>query len=367
MLSFEECNELSKNGEPCQMLTPDGKWVKFDESQVITKFRRAPRLFSNSGPRVLMYALHRLEEMVEGYFLNKGNYIDLPAVGYKTDWTVTGGSKGKLGGYVPRDYPTIEDQIAQARGHRLLAGVDMKDVRLRDIFRTYFRIVKVGEDYVVEMRNLEYAVNRWIEVFRVTKDYFKPNDNFNRTTDKSGNKWSWCIDCGSLMINYYVPQEWESNIKQYTDTFYIWEHCKRMVTKQRIPTVSRTNPSGTEVLYNIAFYVSNYLSIISQVDMHLKEFSDFIETNMEKSDDPTHHVYKPAGVPDNRSVVIYNQFKEFADYRDASLGKRKHDAKGILDHKQAKMILLRYFNNKYHGTIYEVREGRANIGLPGLS
>ena len=116
MLSFEECNELSKNGEPCQMLTPDGKWVKFDESQVITKFRRAPRLFSNSGPRVLMYALHRLEEMVEGYFLNQGNYIDLPAVGYKTDWTVTGGSKGKLGGYIPRDYPTIEDKIAQARG-----------------------------------------------------------------------------------------------------------------------------------------------------------------------------------------------------------------------------------------------------------
>ena len=359
MLSFGECKKISESGEPCQMLTPDGKWVKFDESQVITKFRRAPRLFSNSGPRVLMYALHRLEELVEGHFRNRSNWIDLPAVGYKTDWTATGGSEGKLGGYVPRDYPSLEDQVYQARGLRLPDGVNMTDVRLRDIFRTYFRIVKDGKDYVVEMRNLEYALNRWIEVFRVTKDYFKPNDNFNCTTDKAGNGWSWCIDCDGLRLNYHVPKAWKSKIAQYLDTFsnFSWEHCKRMVTKQRIPTVSRIHPSGTEVLNNIALYVCNYLSIISQVDMHMKEFSDFIETNMAKSDDPTHRVVKAEWVPDNRSLVIYNQFDEFANYRDASLGKRKHDAEGRLDHTQAKMILLRYFNQKYHGTIYAVCDG----------
>jgi len=52
MLSFEECNELSKSGEPCQMLTPDGKWVKFDESQVITKFRRARDYLEIAGFRI---------------------------------------------------------------------------------------------------------------------------------------------------------------------------------------------------------------------------------------------------------------------------------------------------------------------------
>lgn len=62
MMSLDECKEHAANGEPCQMMTPDGKWVPFDETQVITKFRVAPRLFDNSGPRIVMYALLRLEK-----------------------------------------------------------------------------------------------------------------------------------------------------------------------------------------------------------------------------------------------------------------------------------------------------------------
>jgi hypothetical protein len=34
------------------MLTPDGKWVKFDESQVITKFRRARDYLEIAGFRI---------------------------------------------------------------------------------------------------------------------------------------------------------------------------------------------------------------------------------------------------------------------------------------------------------------------------
>ena len=359
MISFGECKKLAESGEPCQMLTSDGKWVKFDESQVITKFRRAPRLFSNSGPRILMYALRRLEQMVEMHFRNHSNWIDLPAVGYKTDWTVTAGSKGKLGGRVPIINPTIDELVNKARGQELPCGVDMTGVRLRDIFRTYFRIVKDGKDYVVEMRDLEYAVNKWIEVFRVTKEYFVPNDNFIRTSDKAGNEWSWCIDCSRMHDNlcdmFYVPKAWEPKLATYKNQRE-YGNEKFVINRQRIQTVSRINPSGNEVLNNIALYVCNYLTIISEVDMRMADFRDFIENNMEKSDDPTHYVTKPNWVPDNRSLVIYHQFSEFARYRDAALGKRKHDADGFLDNLQAKTILLRYFNEKYHGTIYEVRD-----------
>ena len=79
MMSLDECKKHAANGEPCQMMTPDGKWVPFNETQVITKFRVAPRLFDNSGPRIVMYALLRLEKMVERHFRNTFLWIDKEA------------------------------------------------------------------------------------------------------------------------------------------------------------------------------------------------------------------------------------------------------------------------------------------------
>ena len=118
--------------------------------------------------------------------------------------------------------------------------------------------------------------------------------------------------------------------------------------------MSRITPCGNEVLNNIALYICNYLTFISRIDMNLKDFSDFIENNMEKTDDPTHYLTKPDWVPGNRSLVVYKQYDEFDKYRAAALGKNKYDESGYLDHHQTEAILLRYFNVKYHGTIYEV-------------
>ena len=110
MISLDECKKHAANGEPCQMMTPSGKWVPFDETQVITKFRVAPRLFDNSGPRIVMYALHRLEEMVERHFRNTSLWIDLPQSGFKEDWTLTAGYHGNLGARDIRVEPSIEER-----------------------------------------------------------------------------------------------------------------------------------------------------------------------------------------------------------------------------------------------------------------
>lgn len=351
MMSLDECKKHSANGEPCQMMTPDGKWVPFNEAQVITKFRVAPRLFDNSGPRIVMYALFRIGEMVDRHFRNTGMWIDLPEVGFKKDWTITGGSKGLLGSRDIRVMPTIEEQMRAAMGQPPTELVDSKDVRLRDIFRTYFRVRKVkSTEYEVQCRSLTKAPddNNWMTIFKVKQDYFKEHDDFNLTSKDF--PLSWCL---STCVDYsYIPKAWKERLGTYQ--YSTTERYR--IRQQRIKSVSKITPCGTEILNNIALWICNYLTFISHIDMNLKDFSDFIENNMEKTDHPTHRLATPGWTPNNRSLVIYYQYSEFAKYRDAALGRRKYDENGYLDYRQVHAILLRYFNMKYHGTIYEVRE-----------
>ena len=351
-MSLDECKKHAANGEPCQMMTPDGRWVPFDEHAVITKFRVAPRLFDNSGPRIVMYALLRLEKMVEHHFRNTSLWIDLPQSGFKEDWTLTAGYHGKLGARDIRVEPSIEDQVRAILGSPKREYIDRTDVRLRDIFRTYFRVRKVkSTEYEVQCRSLVKAPddNNWITIFRVKQDYFKERDDFNLTSSKDV-PLSWCI---STCADYsYIPKEWKEMLGTYQ--YSITERYR--IRQQRIQSVSKITPCGTEILNNIALWICNYLTVISHIDMNLKDFSDFSENNMEKTDDPTHRLSKPGWAPNNRSLAIYYQYSEFAKYRDAVLGRHQYDENGFWDYHQAHAILLRYFNMKYHGTIYEVRE-----------
>lgn len=351
MMSLDECKTHAANGEPCQMMTPDGKWVPFDETQVITKFRVAPRLFDNSAPRIVMYALYRLEEMVERHFRNSSLWIDLPAVGFKEDWTLTAGYHGKLGARDISVEPSIEDQVRYILGKPKKEYLDRTDLRLRDIFRTYFRVRKVkSTEYEVQCRSLTKAPgdNNWITIFKVKQDYFKEHDDFNLTSKDV--PLSWCI---ATCVDYsYIPKKWKERLGKYQ--YSTTERYR--IRQQRIQSVSKITPCGTEILNNIALWICNYLTFISHIDMNLKDFSDFIENNMEKTDNPTHRLSKPEWVPNNRSLAIYYQYSEFAKYRDAALGRCQYDENGFLDYRQTHAILLRYFNMKYHGTIYEVRE-----------
>ena len=351
MMSLDECKKHAANGEPCQMMTPDGKWVPFNETQVITKFRVAPRLFENSGPRIVMYALLRLEKMVERHFRNTYLWIDLPQSGFKEDWTLTAGYHGKLGARDIRVEPSIEDQVRAVLGKPKTEYIDRTDLRLRDIFRTYFRVCKVkSTEYEVQCRSLTKAPDdkNWITIFRVKQEYFKEHDDFNLASKDF--PLSWCIEtCADYS---YIPKEW----KEMLGTYQYSTTERYRIRQQRIRSVSKITPCGTEILNNIALWICNYLTFISHIDMNLKDFSDFIENNMEKTDSPTHRLATPGWTPNNRSLVIYYQYSEFAKYRDAALGRRQYDENGYLDYRQAHAILLRYFNMKYHGTIYEVRE-----------
>lgn len=351
MMSLDECKKHAANGEPCQMMTPDGKWVPFNETQVITKFRVAPRLFDNSGPRIVMYALLRLEKMVERHFRNTSLWIDLPQSGFKEDWTLTAGYHGKLGARDIRVEPSIEDQVRAVLGKPKPEYLDRTDLRLRDIFRTYFRVRKVkSTEYEVQCRSLTKAPDdkNWITIFRVKQEYFKEHDDFNITSKDF--PLSWCIEtCADYS---YIPKDWKERLGTYQ--YSTTERYR--IRQQRIRSVSKITPCGTEILNNIALWICNYLTFISHIDMNMQYFSDFIENNMEKTDNPTHRVATPGWTPNNRSLVIYYQYSEFAKYRDASLGRRQYDENGYLDYRQAHAILLRYFNMKYHGTIYEVRE-----------
>lgn len=348
-MSLDECKKHAANGEPCQMMTPDGKWIPFDETQVITKFRVAPRLFENSGPRIVMYALFRIGEMVERHFRNTSLWIDLPQSGFKEDWTLTAGYHGKLGARDIRTEPSIEDQVRAILGNPKKEYIDRTDLRLRDIFRTYFRVCKVkSTEYKVQCRSLTQAPgdNNWITIFMVKRDYFKEHDDFNLTS-KDGHL-SWCIEtCADYL---YIPKEWKKRLGTYQ--YSTTERYR--IRQQRIRSVSKITPCGTEILNNIALWICNYLTFISHIDMNLKDFSDFIENNMEKTDNSTHRLSTPGWTPNNRSIVIYHQYREFAKYRDAVLGRRKYDENGFLDDRQTRAILLRYFNMKYNGTIYEV-------------
>ena len=351
MMSLDECKKHAANGEPCQMMTPDGKWVPFNETQVITKFRVAPRLFENSGPRIVMYALLSLEKMVERHFRNTSLWIDLPQSGFKEDWTLTAGYHGKLGARDIRVEPSIEDQVRAVLGKPKTEYLDRTDLRLRDIFRTYFRVRKVKPTvYEVQCRSLTKAPddNNWITIFRVKQEHFKEHDDFNLASKDA--PLSWCIEtCADYS---YIPKEWKERLVTYQ--YSTTERYR--IRQQRIKSVSKITPCGTEILNNIALWICNYLTFISHIDMNLKDFSDFIENNMEKTDSPTHRLATPGWTTNNRSLVIYYQYSEFAKYRDAALGRRQYDENGYLDYRQAHAILLRYFNMKYHGTIYEVRE-----------
>lgn len=173
-----------------------------------------PRLFDNSAPRIVMYALYRLEEMVDRHFRNSSLWIDLPAVGFKEDWTLTAGYHGKLGARDISVEPSIEDQVRYILGKPKKEYLDRTDLHLRDIFRTYFRVRKVkSTEYEVQCRSLTKAPgdNNWITIFKVKQDYFKEHDDFNLTSKDV--PLSWCI---ATCVDYsYIPKKWKERLGKY--------------------------------------------------------------------------------------------------------------------------------------------------------
>lgn len=381
MMTFDECVAQANAGKVCQMMAPNGKWVKFDPKKVINKFRIAPELTPNDGLKVLVYALHQLEQRVDAFFRDSGRWVDLPEHGHKKDPFITYGHKGYLGGeqrYVIRD--DFDDVgFGRFRGHlddqsEYKPTVDRNNVRLRDIFRSYFRIVEESNNgmtlpmgdadkcYRVVMLRLDDRNGNWHELFKVMHVKFKPGDQYNPiSSSKEEYESDWCI---YAFNDFFVPgeDEKEKSRPEFEPRTYSSQSGSRTfhrdgetVRLQRIPTISKITPCGDDIFHNLAMYLINYLSMLSDMDMNMDNFSDFIETNMEKTNKPTHTVRTPdwKKATTGKSIVCYHQFDEFSKYRDAVLGKLPYGNYSA-NYYQTTAIILRYFNNKYHGTIDEI-------------
>lgn len=370
-MTFEECTALAEAGKVCQMMAPDGRWVKFDPKRVITNFRVAPELDRNDGAKVLVYALHALEQKVLDFFSHSGRWVDLPKRGHKENPFLTSGHCGYICG------ESVRSPVDVVAGKVVFDRyIDPATVRLKDIFRTYFRISKHFTDdtmqphevkgvpmYRVMMRSIS-GEDKWEGLFEVQYMKFKPGDQYNTISSSDEKKYErdWCVRSICL---FPLPEEKnieksrpEFEARKYTNKFYVNSYSWRTepVIRQRIPTLSKITPSGDDIFHNLARYLINYLTALSDIDMHFDNFTKFIDRNMEKTNEPTHIVCTPDWKENTsgKSIVCYRQYNEFKDYRDAVLGKLTY-GESSLDHYQARAILLRYFNNKYHGTIDEVR------------
>ena len=365
-MNYEECAKLAEAGTPCQMLNTDGKWVKFDPLKVITKFRPAPQLKPTDGAKVLVYALHELERRVEKFFHDSGRWVDLPESGHKADPFLTYGHKGYLGHRKCR----AATHNWEGRTIECEERVDKSWTRLRDIFRSYFRVAKrtVAKDetefkvhgtteYSVAMRNL-MGEERWIELFRVfyakcipgSQYEFIENDN-----DDFEEHWVVIDVCRFFHLPEDGPESSEPAYK--AKTYLPARYGKRTpVVRQVIQTVSKVNRAGGDIFHNLARYIISYLTILSDMDMNMENFSSFISRNMKDSDNPTYRITTPSWKTNGKSRVEFKHYSELKEYRDAVLGKRKYDKDGCADHEQVYAILLRYFDTKYHGTIDEVTQ-----------
>lgn len=364
-MNYNECVEMSKAGKPCQMMDTKGNWVEFDPAKVITKFRVAPQLGRTDGAKVLIYALNQLEKRVEKFFHDKGKWVDLPERGHKADPFLIYGYRGYLGN---REYDApIRTYEGETLGYD--REVDTSCTRLRDVFRSYFRVEKwkIGDAYsreivrgttayTVGMRDLRGEEN-WIELFNVYYARFVPGSQYDLVgTDNDEFETDWLVEDH---CTFYLPETADGNSGSiYSARKRSKEGYgkKEYVSRQRIPTISKVNRAGGDVFHNIARYVISYLTVLSDMDMNMDNFSSFISRNLKERDIPTHRVYTPSWKDGGKSTVSFNLLREFREYRDAALGKRNYDKDGCADMVQTYAILLRYFNTKYNGTIDRVTE-----------
>lgn len=373
-MTLDECIKQAEAGKVCQMKAPNGTWVKFDPKKVITEFRVAPGLDRNDGAKVLVYALHALEQKVLKFFSGSNRWVDLPKRGYKENPFLTSGHQGYICG------ESASSPVDMVAGKVIYDWhIDPATIRLKDIFRTYFRISKHSTDdtrqphevkgvpmYRVMMRSIS-GEDKWEGLFEVQYMKFKPGDQYNTISSSDEKKYErdWCV---RSICRFPLPEEKnieksrsEFEARKYTNKFYVnsYSWTEEPVIRQRIPTLSKITPSGDDIFHNLARYLINYITALSDIDMNMDNFTKFIDRNMAQTNKPTHRVCTPdwKEKTTGKSIVCFKQYDEFREYRDAVLGKNTY-GDCCLDGSQTYAILLRYFNNKYHGTIDEIRSER---------
>ena len=341
VISFDECMDIFKRGGDCQMQF-EGKWIPFEPEAVIRKFRRAPQLSEKDGPRVVRYALHRLAQIIPDYCNDLA--FGLPDKGKKPNWRHT--------------YP-----IKWSKDTPRLSG------RMKDIFKTYFRIISepykndfvVGNgvvgvpQYIIQRRCLES--HKWVSVFAVRYMTYTGYDKYESRTCASWegeHMTDWGIVLLDKLAGKYIQ---EDRCNGHIDTSrYVkaesTDHFTRgktvIVKQQRIFTLDPTNNPGDDVLHNIALVLSHYLEQLSNLDDRFANFKSFIDKQLA---DMMESSYTIANGDTCTWVTIKESvFNKVKEYMEAALGKCKH-GDYYQDYVFTKAIMLRYFNDKYNDTI----------------
>lgn len=342
-MNFDECKAKTEQGIPCQMKLPNGKWVNFDPSLVITEFKESPTLGPNDGARVLLFVLHRIEKILEDRFALTRFQVKLPEHGPKKDWSITERVSVNLGA----TRMTSDEEFYTVRPCR---------TRYRDIFKSYFRVVKRSPNgtivykavpdttiYAVERRNL-YEHDGWTPVFQLKYMPFKPDEKFHPlkegTTSDTCDWWIHCdwrcfVGALSKPANDYDRLVKVPGASEWADD---------AVTCQRIQTLDPVHKPGEDTIFNIAAFMAHYLMIIADLDSRAGEIANVIEnhTNLEPGIS-----YRIGNKLENgRSPVYYRLGTAFHTYCTAAFPKDEH---ACWSHSiyQMKALLLRYFNDKY--------------------
>lgn len=347
-MNFDECKAKTEQGIPCQMKLPNGKWVNFDPSLVITEFKEAPLLGPNDGARVLLFVLHSIEKILEDRFSLSGLQVKLPEHGPKKDWSITERVSVNLGAT-----RMTSDEFSTVRPCR---------TRYRDIFKSYFRVVKRSANdpivhnglirnpavpgtpiYVVERRNL-YEHDGWTPVFHLKYMPFKLDEKFRPLKEGTpGDTCDWWIHCDahSFVGATTKPTTDFDRLKKVPGAS---EWADDAVTFQRIQTLDPVHNPGGYTIFNIAAFMAHYLMIISDLDSRAGEIANVIENHAGSNPGISYRIGKK--LENGRSPVYYRLGTAFRAYCNAAFPRDEHVCWSRSEN-QMKAILLRYFNDLY--------------------
>jgi hypothetical protein len=338
-MNFDECKAKTEQGIPCQMKLPNGKWVNFDPSLVITEFKEAPLLGPTDGARVLLFVLHGIEKILEDRFSLSGLQVKLPEHGPKKDWSIT-------------------ERVSVSLGATCITP---SHTRYRDIFKSYFRVVKRSANdptvyhgricnpvpgtpiYVVERRNL-YEHDGWTPVFHLKYMPFKPDEKFRPLNEvNAGDTCDWWIHCDahSFVGATTKPTSDFDRLKKVPGAS---EWADDAVTFQRIQTLDPVHNPGGDAIFNIAAFMAHYLMIISDLDSRAGEIANVIENHVGSNPGISYRIGEK--LENGRSPVYYRLGTAFRAYCNAAYPRDEHVCWSRSEN-QMKAILLRYFNDLY--------------------
>lgn len=344
IMTYDEIKKFAEEGRKCQMLV-NNKWVNLNLDAVIHEFRLAPSLSPtrHDGRRVLRAALYYIEQIL--IYMGECLSFYMPKNGPKTPWTVTGDCQ----------YNGLTKKV------------------LRDVFKTYFRIVEEKDEretpmYRVLMRPVDgYGWVRCFSVQYLEYDGFEQYEHRQcRKPDPGTHDWGIVLDQNFGWSKIYETgiefERYDQGNKSTVRTYLQRHECvnpksktasKVIVYEQRVPTLDSAEMPAQDVCYNITLKMFDMLRVISGIDIRAKAIKNFIDIQLKESTRPTYYITNEQGPKTGKNISI-GHLKEviaekLTEYLTAVYGSSTYEHHYF--YMLANGFFLRYLNDKYEGTI----------------